>query len=183
MADLSDQELIERVGRGDRSAFRLLAQRHTGRAFALAQRMLGNAADAEEIVQEALTRVWVNAARFDSRKASFPTWFYRIVANASLDRLRQRKAPALNIDEPEFQVADPGLDAEAHLILSAREQALKAAVLALPDRQRLALTLCYYEGFLQADAARIMDTHPKALEGLLARAKTALRRTLNEEAS
>ena len=84
-----------KVARGDQAAFRLLAQRYTGRAVRLARRTTGSDADAEEIVQEALLRVWTNAPRWRPT-AAFRTWFYRLVFNLSLNRRRRLSASATN---------------------------------------------------------------------------------------
>src|SRR5947209_935410 len=100
MDGASDEDLMLRVATGDASAFQLLARRHTSAALGLARRVTGNAADAEEIVQEALLRVWINAPRWRPL-ATFKTWFYRVVVNLCLNRLR--RAPFAALDD----VADP----------------------------------------------------------------------------
>src|SRR3954470_7353737 len=88
MEDASDEQLMARVADGDRGAFHRLAGRHLQRGLALARRLTGSGADAEEIVQEALLRVWVNAPRWRPT-AAFRTWFYRVVLNLCLNRRRR----------------------------------------------------------------------------------------------
>ncbi len=78
-----------KVAEGDESAFRCLAGRHAAKTFSLTRRMLGNDADAEEIVQEAMIRVWVNARRWRP-DAAFKTWLYRVTFNLCLNRRRQK---------------------------------------------------------------------------------------------
>src|SRR5262249_32712742 len=93
--DPSDEDLMRRVARGDEPAFRLLARRYAARAVGLARRITGNDADAEEVVQEALLRVWTNAPRWRPL-ASFRTWFYRVVLNLCLSR--RRRPPLLPLE-------------------------------------------------------------------------------------
>src|SRR6266481_183164 len=96
MDEASDEDLMRRVAGGDERAFRLLARRYAARAVALARRVTGNDADAEEVVQEALLRVWTNAPRWRPL-AAFRTWFYRIVLNLCLSRQR-RKVPLVALE-------------------------------------------------------------------------------------
>lgn len=184
-----DAGLVARVAAGDEAAFAVLATRHIGRAHAVATRMMSSREDAEEVVQDALSRVWRHAARFDPGRSAFGTWFYRIVANGCLDRLRRKgalskKGVSVDLDTvPE--VSDDALSAEAGLVAGDRTRAVKAAVAALPDRQRLAVVLCYFEDMPQADAARVMGMNIKAVEALLFRArqslKPGLKAVLNDE--
>ena len=179
-----DARLMARVATGDAAAFSVLAERHVGRAHAVAARMLSSREDAEEVVQDALGRVWRHAARFDVERSAFGTWFYRIVANACLDRLRRKSSVSLAIDDAP-EIADDRVTAEAGLLAAGRTRAVKAAVAALPERQRLAIVLCYFEEMPQADAARVMGMNLKAVEALLFRArrslKTGLKAVLNDD--
>jgi RNA polymerase sigma-70 factor (ECF subfamily) len=180
MSDRTDDAaLMTRVAAGDGAAFTMLAQRHIGRAHAVATRMLSSREDAEEVVQDALGRVWRHAARFDPGRSAFATWFYRIVANGCLDRLRRKvafgkKGASIAIDDAP-EIADEALSAEAALVAGDRSRAIKAAVAALPPRQRLAVVLCYFEDMPQADAARVMGMNLKAVEALLFRARQGLK--------
>ena len=169
-----DAGLVARVAAGDEAAFAVLAARHIGRAHAVAVRMLLSREDAEEVVQDALGRVWRHAARFDPGRSAFGTWFYRIVANGCLDRLRRKRHLAVDIDDaPEIADATPSV--EAGMVANDRTRAVKAAVAALPGRQRLAVVLCYFEDMPQADAARVMGMNIKAVEALLFRARQSLK--------
>jgi len=179
-----DAGLMARVARGDAVAFAVLAERHIGRAHAVAARMLPTREDAEEVVQDALSRVWRHAARFDAGRSAFGTWFYRIVANGCLDRLRRKMPVAVEFDDAP-EIADDQASAEAGLVAADRSRSIRAAVAALPDRQRLAVVLCYFEDMPQADAARVMGMNIKAVEALLFRArqslKPGLKAVLNDE--
>src|SRR3954464_7195310 len=143
----SDHDLMARTAQGDRPAFRILAQRHAGRALGLARRMLGNEAFAEEIVQDALLRVWINAPRWRP-EAAFRTWLYRVVVNLCLNA--RRRAPDLPLDAADH-IADSAEDAEAILEARERDQRLSTAIEALPPRQRAAIVLTYQEGLGNAE--------------------------------
>jgi len=174
MDEPSDEELMHRIARGDEPAFRLLARRNAPRAIGLARRILGNAADAEEVIQEALLRVWTSAPRWRP-EARFRTWFYRIVLNLCLNRRRRRPFASLSeIPEP----IDPGADAAARLERDERDRAIAEAIAQLPERQRAAIVLTYQDGLSNADAAAALGTSRSAVETLLVRAKQALRQRL-----
>src|SRR3982751_3668514 len=108
MDEPSDHDLMARTAQGDGWAFRILAQRHARRALGLARRMLGNEALAEEIVQDALLRVWINAPRWRP-EAAFRTWLYRVVVNLCLNA--KRRAAYLPLEAaPDVADAAPGAD-------------------------------------------------------------------------
>jgi len=174
MDEASDEDLMRRVAGGDERAFRLLAQRYAARAVGLARRVTGNDADAEEVVQEALLRVWTNAPRWRPL-AAFRTWFYRVVLNLCLSR--RRRTPFLPL-EAAGDPADPAAEPGAALERGQADRLVAAAIGELPDRQRAAIVLTYHEGFSNAEAAAVLDTSIAGLESLLVRAKRTLREKL-----
>jgi RNA polymerase sigma-70 factor (ECF subfamily) len=176
MDEPSDHDLMARTAQGDGRAFRILAQRHAGRALGLARRMLGNEALAEEIVQDALLRVWTNAPRWRP-EAAFRTWLYRVVVNLCLNA--KRRTPDLPLYAA-GDVADVAPDAETQLETRERDQHLAAAIDALPSRQRAAIVLTYQEGLGNAEVAAVLDTSVSSVETLLVRAKRTLRIALAE---
>jgi len=167
----TDHDLMARAATGDERAFRLLAERHAGRAFGLARRILGNEAMAEDIVQEAFLRVWINAPRWRPQ-AQFRTWLYRIVVNLCLNAKRRARDLPLAAAE---HVADPAPSADAQLETRERDLRIAAAVDALPERQRAAIVLTYQEGLANAEVADVLDTSISGVETLLVRARRALR--------
>lgn len=173
----TDAELMARVAQGDADAFNQLVQRHLPRAYALARRVLTSTADAEDAAQEAFTKVWVNARDYRPEKAAFTTWLHRIVVNTSLDMARKKRPVAVE-DDVLHAVPDTRDGAETLLAEAEEKAQVQAAIAALPPQQRAAITLCYTEEYSNAEAARIMGVHLKALEGLLVRAKKTLRLTL-----
>jgi len=174
----SDDELVAAVARGDEAACRRLMERHLPRMVALARRMLGNQADAEDVAQEVFLRVWTHAERWQPGRAQFGTWLHRVATNLCLDRLRKRRPE--NIDDiPEPASSEPQPDEN----LERRELAerVEAALQALPERQRLAVVLSHYQGLSNIEAAEILEVSVEAVESLLGRARRQLRDTLATE--
>ena len=172
--DDTDEALMARVAKGDQGAFRLLARRHLPAMVGLARRILGNAAEAEDVAQEAMLRVWTHAPKWQPL-AAFKTWLTRIVVNLCLDR--KRKTPLLDLDSV-GEVADSTPGAREQVESAEREQMLAAAIQQLPDRQRSAILLTYSEGLSNAEVAGILETSVSAVETLLVRGKQNLRRAL-----
>jgi RNA polymerase sigma-70 factor (ECF subfamily) len=174
--DRSDDELMRRAGNGDRLAFADLVQRHLPRVGAVAARMLANAAEAEDVSQEAFLRCWQKAPGWKADGAAFTTWLHRIVINLCIDR--RRRAASVPLDEAPDQ-ADGAPQALEKIAAQQDAQRIRAALGDLPDRQRAALVLCYYEGMTNAEAAAVLDVSVGAVESLLVRARENLRKTLS----
>jgi len=172
--DDSDEALMARVARGDEPAYRLLTRRHLPAMLGLARRILGNAADAEDVAQEAMLRVWTHAPRWQPL-AAFRTWLTRVVVNLCLDR--KRKARWVGLDAA-GEIVDPAPDAGEKAEHDERERLLAAAVAELPARQRTAIVLTYSEGMSNAQVAEVLDTSVAAVETLLVRGKQNLRARL-----
>ncbi|AXK81814.1 RNA polymerase sigma factor [Pseudolabrys taiwanensis] len=172
--DDSDEALMARVARGDQPAFRALARRHLPAMVGLARRVLGNTADAEDVAQEAMLRVWTHAPRWQP-VAAFKTWLTRIVVNLCLDR--KRRAAWVDLEEA-GDLVDRTPDAVERMETNERERQLQSAIEKLPDRQRAAIVLTYSEGMSNAQVADILDTSVSAVETLLIRGKQNLRRAL-----
>jgi RNA polymerase sigma-70 factor (ECF subfamily) len=173
----ADHDLMARAANGDERAFRTLAERHAGAALRLARRILGNEAMAEDVVQDALLRVWINAPRWRP-EAAFRTWLYRIVVNLCLNA--KRRAGDLPLDAA-AQVADAGPAPDERLRFDERDRRLAAAIDALPPRQRAAVVLTYQEGLSNADVAGVLDTSVSSVETLLVRARRTLRDSLGSD--
>lgn len=170
----SDEELMARAGAGSEPAFRRLAERHVPAMLRLAQRFLRNAADAEDVVQESLLRIWVQAPRWRP-EAALRTWLYRVVVNLCIDRNR-RASPASLADVPD--PVDPASGPQQKLEEREMIAAVTDALAQLPARQRAVVTLTYYEGFSDAEAALVLGTSVGGVENLLVRARRTLRERL-----
>lgn len=170
--ELDDETLVTHVAAADRGAYAVLVHRHGLRYRALAYRMMGDMAMAEDLVQEAFVKLWTHADRFDAGKAKFTTWFHRIVVNRCLDEKRKRTHDSL----PEgYDQEDEAENAEETMVTDNANNTLRTAVDRLPERQRAAVTLSYFDGLSNVEAAEVMDLKLKAYESLLVRARAKLR--------
>lgn len=175
MQDKRDEELLVLVGGGDRQAYRILVERHGRRVLAMARRMTGNLAEAEDVSQDAFLRVWQRAGAWRDQGAQFSTWLYRVVMNLCLDRRRRKPMSPL---EAAGDPADERPNAESTVAAGERSRQVEAALAKLPDRQRAALVLSYYESLSNVAAAAVLEISVAALESLLVRARRALRAEL-----
>ncbi|HYM31196.1 MAG TPA: RNA polymerase sigma factor [Candidatus Cybelea sp.] len=175
MRDLSDEGLMANIAEGDRGAFEQLVTRHLNRAIALAQRITGNRSDAEEVAQEAFLRVWQTAPRWRLDGALFRTWFSRVLVNLCIDRKRR---PGFAPLEAAGDPPDPGIGAENALARDEEAAAVAQAVAELPERQRAALALCYWQEMSNVEAAEVLALSVGAVESLLVRARRTLRQKL-----
>lgn len=176
MAELLDLDaaLMRRVAAGDAGAFRRLAESHLPRAVGFATRLVGRRDIAEELVQEAFAVVWEKAAVWRP-EARFRTWLYRVIANLASKHRRDRLRDHDLLDEA---VADDGPGVEERLLTGERQAAVRRALLELPERQRLAVVLFYYEEMSQREACQAMGIGEGAFESLLSRGKAGLRARL-----
>lgn len=169
--DTSDDALMVLFANGDGQAAAALAHRHTSRVLALAIRMLGDRAEADDVAQEAMLRLWKIAPDWRQGEAKVSTWLYRVAANLCTDRLRKRRGHPLDeVPEPE----DDTPSVEAAMIGRDRAVAVHAAIAALPERQRLAMSLRFLHELPNPEVAEVMDVSVEAVESLLARGKRAL---------
>lgn len=168
----SDEVLLIAYGNGDASAARILMMRLTPRILGFAARLLGgDRAEAEDVTQEAMLRLWKIAPDWRQGEAKVSTWLYRVVSNLCTDRLRKTKSVDLDsIAEPE----DDSASAEEGLQSAARMAALDQALAELPERQRHAVVMRHIEGLSNPEIAAVMDIGVEAVESLTARGKRAL---------
>ncbi len=157
MWSLSDEALVAGLAAGDAEAATAFVRRFQARVFGLAVTMVGDAAIAEEIAQEAFTRAWRHAGAYDSRRARVATWLLSITRNLAIDHLRAKRAEPL--DPQTIQGAERALWATASPADTAdRETAeLREALAELPPDQRRALLLAALFGFTAREIGRIED--------------------------
>ena len=169
--DASDEALLVLYANGDRGAARSLVVRLGPLAYRVAMRMLGDAAEAEDLAQEAMLRLWKVAPEWRQGEAQVSTWLYRVVTNLATDRLRRRRGVALD-EAPEPEDGRPGV--LETMIDADRAAALQGALDRLPARQRQAVVLRHLEGLSNPEIAVAMDIGIEAVESLTARGKRAL---------
>ena len=170
-----DDALLARIANNDQNAFRVLVERHIDRAYGLALRILSNRADAEDIVQDTLLKIWLHRGRWESGRAKFSTWLYRVVTNRCIDVRRQPR-------REDIEQAPEGADDRPLAITEIQKHEvntmLDAAMGRLPDQQRVALILSYHENMSNGDIAEVMQTTVIAVESLLKRGRQRLRELL-----
>jgi len=168
-----DEELVRRVGTGDAAAVQALVARKLPRVLALAARMLGDAAEAEDVAQETFMRIWRNASNWRRGNARFDTWIHRVTLNLCYDRLRRRREWVTD-DVPDIVDPAPLPDAYPREDAQRVEQALQG----IAPRQREAIVLVYYQEMSNIEAAATLQVSVDALESLLSRGRRSLQALL-----
>ncbi|UWQ09958.1 RNA polymerase sigma factor [Aliiroseovarius crassostreae] len=170
--DGSDEVLLILYGNGDPTAAQVLTARLAPRVMGYAARLLGgDRAEAEDVTQEAMLRLWKQAPNWRQGEAKVTTWLYRVVSNLCTDRLRKRRSVDIDaIEEP----ADDMPSAVENMMEQDRANALQTALMALPERQRIAVSLRHLEGASNPEIAEILEISVEAVESLTARGKRAL---------
>lgn len=172
--DSADAALVARIASREESAFRETIAAHANILHRIAYRMTGDAHEAEDIAQETMLRLWDHAPQLGTRgnALKLAPWLKRVAMNLALDRLRLRKRSS-DAEVPERADEAPLAD---QVIENAEEaQTARELVHELPERQRAAIVLTYYEELPNAEAAAVLDMKLKAFESLLFRARAALR--------
>lgn len=177
LPDITDEDLMAQIAGGNRQAFQALAQRHMNLLYAVAFRMFPQRADAEDIVQEALVRIWSKAHLWKAGTgAAVSTWIYRLAYNLCIDHKRRAGMHTVALDERQ---EDPSQGPDRNMQSNETGVIVREALQRLPERQRAALVLCHYQGLSNAEAAEVMGTSVKGVEALLVRARQALKKDLS----
>ena len=162
----------------DASAFRALVERHLPTLLGVARRMLRDDAEAEDVAQEALIKLWQAAGSLELGAAGARPWLRRVATNLCIDRIRSRRRTDVTDEVPEQEVEPDQLTGLVEVDLASR---VNHALHALPERQRLALTLFHYEGLSQIEVGSILGVSDEAVESLLSRARRAVRNVLKDD--
>jgi len=144
---------VRRIGDGDADALALLHSRYSGLLTALANRVLNNIADAEEVLQEAFVQVWNQAARYDTRRSSVSTWLVLITRSRSIDRLRSRKVGERTLDTVRSQknASHTSSRGVSDVLSGERRARLDEAMRTLPPEQHEVLDMAFYQGLTQRE--------------------------------
>jgi RNA polymerase sigma-70 factor (ECF subfamily) len=173
--DVPDEALLVLYANGDRHAALALTRRITPRVMGYAARMLGgDRAEAEDVAQETMLRLWRMAPEWRQGETKVTTWAYRVATNLCIDRQRTRARRGQVALDAVPDPADDGPSAEGRLQEAGRLAALEAALADLPDRQRQAVVLRHIEGLTNPEIAAVMEIGIEAVESLTARGKRAL---------
>ncbi len=170
-----DEDLLNRLAADDEQAFRQLVERHIDRAFGIALRLLGSRADAEDVVQDTMLKVWTHRGRWEHGRAKFSTWLYRVVTNRCIDLHRRPRTDNVDaVPEP----VDGRPDAVSTMQRDEVTEMLESAMQRLPEQQRVAVILSYHQNMSNGEIAEVMSTTVAAVESLLKRGRQQLREML-----
>jgi RNA polymerase sigma-70 factor (ECF subfamily) len=188
-AGMEDAEVMLALRDGDMTAFDVLVQKYRKPIIHFMYRMVHNEAVAEELAQEVFLRVYRSRATYRA-EARFSTWLYRIATNLGVNHARdtrhERSAPTVYLDQPDAEtgttpdVADATPSAENALLRSERMAAIREHVLALPERQRMAVLMHKYDGMDYRQIGEILKLSESATKSLLFRAYQTLREKLKD---
>jgi len=185
----SDAVIMQRAAAGDESAFNYLAEKYHRPIHHFLYRMVRNQAIAEELAQEVFLRVYRSRESYRA-EAKFTTWLYRIATNLAVNHARdsrhERAARNVYLDAPDEEtgatpdVADDGPSAESSLLRQERMKAIRAHVMALPERQRMAVVMHKYQGMDYREIGEVLKLSASATKSLLFRAYQTLREKLKD---
>ena len=176
---MEDEELMHRVAQGDERALSELYDRYSRPVYATGVRSLGDAHLAEELVQDAFTRVWQGAASFDPRRASFATWLYRVTRNRVVDLARRRRVRPISVGDESLRSVSGGPEPEA----SVDGWDVARALSRLPQEHREVLTLAYFEGLSQREISRRTGVPLGTIKSRTTAALKRLQRSLGNPAA
>lgn len=178
LSQVDDGFLIRLIQEGRHDAFAEIVNRHSRRFYRIAYRFIFSKDDAEDIVQEAFIKLWEKRLNWNPNKeAKFTTWFYKVVLNLCIDHNRKKKPEPLSEDMP---LVDKKQGHEALIQEKENQVMLERFIQELPERQKLALNLCFYEGISNQEAAEIIGVNLKALQSLIMRAKMTLKEKVKQ---
>jgi RNA polymerase sigma-70 factor (ECF subfamily) len=152
-ADLTDGNLIELVGAGDRDAFEELYRRYTRPVLALALRRLGDRGRAEDALQEAFAAIWRSASSYNPARGQGGAWLYTVARNAIVDGARKRPEPPMEVPEKPSPEGGPDERAEASWLT----WRVHSAIELLPDHERPVIELAYWGGLSQSEISAFLD--------------------------
>jgi RNA polymerase sigma-70 factor (ECF subfamily) len=148
----SDEALIRSILSGDEAALGILYDRYGGLVYSVAKHILNDSGAAEEVLQDIFHQLWRTASSFDSARGSLSGWLLVMARNRSIDRVR-RRTPSV-AEEVAVDLHGPRLDIESETAQNEMAARVRAAIRALPEAQRLAMELAYFEGLTQSEIAK-----------------------------
>lgn len=198
-----EAQLVALVTQGDSRAFAELVQHHLPAIETYARRILVDESLAQDIAQDTLLVLWQRSAEFKPEKARLTTWLHRVAHNRCIDFLRRQKRETLiasnelvarqegtantvcEVSGEVSEIASLPLQApaisEASSASDARISSLDAALRQLPESQRTALVLTYYQNLSNREVATVINASTRAVESLLCRARSNLKKQLESQ--
>jgi RNA polymerase sigma-70 factor (ECF subfamily) len=176
---ISDEVLVIKIARGDTAALESLYDRHASVVLAIALRVVGERAAAEDVLQETFWRVWNSADTYQSQRGSFTSWLFRIARNLAIDLYRRRSVrpqTVENLDEESpilDNVPDPDADVVELAQSDLQNQKIHEALTSLPPEQKQVIELAYYYGMTRQE---ISEMTGEALGTIHTRARLGLQK-------
>lgn len=187
MKALDEVQLVALVTQGDSRAFAELTQRHLPAIESYARRILRDEIAAQDVAQETLLVLWQRSAEFNPAKARLTTWLHRVAHNRCIDLLRRQKRETLFASDDIFERQENSMSVEqdppegASLLTESKAAAMDAALRRLPESQRTALVLTYYQNLSNREVANVLNSSARAVESLLCRARGNLKKQLESQ--
>lgn len=184
-SDISDEELISRIKGHDKIAYNIIVERYLSKLWRLGVSVFHNDTEAEDAVQDVLLSLWQNRENLKSEKesgAKFSTWIYRVMLNRCIDIKRRRK-PQTGTEILDDVAADNGLTAEALLVDTQNSSQLLAYLMEIPEKQRLAIILFYYEELSVKEISDRLSINEPAVRSLLMRGRRTLKERFENEST
>ena len=176
-----DEELIVRVAQGDRAAFEALYDRFSIPLYSLAVKILGNEAEAQDVLQEVFLSVWKKASTFRAERGSAFSWVVAQLRNRAIDRIRSRsrRGELLEAHAPDLvPAASAGISSADQCEISERSREVRSAMDQLSDDQRQVLRLAFFEGLTQAEIAEKLEEPLGTIKARAYRGMARLRQLL-----
>lgn len=187
MQAFDEAQLVALVRKGDSRGFVELTQRHLPAIESYARRILHDDMAAQDVAQETLLVLWQRSGEFNPEKARLTTWLHRVAHNRCIDLLRRRKRETVmpSDDLSERLETAPTMDTTPPETLGVEANpdrlAIDIALRRLPESQRTALVLTYYQSLSNREVAKVMNSSTRAVESLLCRARSNLKKQLESE--
>ena len=180
---MTEQQIIQEILEGNSSKFKLLVEKYQNMVFRTTIGFVHNKEDAEDLTQDVFIRVFQSLKTFNG-DAEFSTWLYRITVNTSINHLNKIKSRGLlhfaeDILQNIFNMASDDKNPQQQMEQTERDEAIRKAIDALPEKQRTAFVLSKYDDLTQKEIAAIMQSTEGSVEQLLQRAKSSLQNKLN----
>lgn len=177
---LADDRLADRLRAGDTEALGELYDRYASIALATALRVVADRQEAEDVVHDAFVAVWRKIDRFDSERGALRAWLMTVVRNRAIDRVRARRSSIDLDDADERSLLRSGPNPTWELALRrASASDVRAALSSLPEEQRRAVELAYFEGYTYREVAELTGVPTGTANGRLRLAMAKLRDALS----
>ena len=174
----NDDELMRLIQEGDHNAFSDLVHRHFSKCYSIAYRFLGAVDDSEDVVQIVFLKIWNNPFLWKEKHSTkVSSWIYKIITNQCIDLIRSRKS---HCDVKDNILGVDTVSCEEQFSQTEEQHWLEEAISRLPIKQQAPLNLCFYEGLSNKEASEVMNLTTKAVQSLLMRAKTNLKKMWRE---